>query len=219
MSKIRGAFTLIELLVVVAIIAILAAIAVPNYMDAQARSKVSVVHNDLRVTTLALESYRVDFNRYPSARGATASTVMPFVNPLSLRLQPLTTPVGYVTSVPKDVFRCNAAWGNPDKSIMDSFDYVCAEDVPTRGSGLTSGGWWRLNSSGPDLYQAFGGRPHDDFDCNEKGVDYDPTNGTRSVGDIVRVGPLHTRLGNPLDPSNPNRPGIVRVPKYMEQYQ
>ena len=58
-------FTLIELLIVVAIIAILAAIAVPNFLEAQTRSKVSRVKADMRTLATALEAYSIDGNNYP----------------------------------------------------------------------------------------------------------------------------------------------------------
>jgi prepilin-type N-terminal cleavage/methylation domain-containing protein len=63
----KHAFTLIELLIVVAIIAILAAIAVPNFLEAQIRSKVSRAQADMRSLATAIESYRVDNNSYPAA--------------------------------------------------------------------------------------------------------------------------------------------------------
>jgi type II secretion system protein G len=69
----RLGFTLIELLVVVAIIAILAAIAVPNFLAAQTRAKVARARNDLRVASGALEAYRVDNGRYPFHRGYGSS--------------------------------------------------------------------------------------------------------------------------------------------------
>jgi prepilin-type N-terminal cleavage/methylation domain-containing protein len=62
----KGGFTLIELLVVVAIIAILAAIALPNFLEAQTRAKVSRARADLRTVVTALETYRVDWNGYPT---------------------------------------------------------------------------------------------------------------------------------------------------------
>ena len=63
----KTAFTLIELLIVVAIIGILAAIAVPNFMNAQVRSKVSRVQADMRTIATALESYHISFGNYPVA--------------------------------------------------------------------------------------------------------------------------------------------------------
>lgn len=70
--KFKG-FTLIELLIVVAIIAILAAIAVPNFLEAQIRSKVSRSKNDMRSIATALEAYFVDNNTYVAHSTGTDS--------------------------------------------------------------------------------------------------------------------------------------------------
>ena len=64
MSGMKRGFTLIELLIVVAIIAILAAIAVPNFLEAQTRSKVARIKADQRSVATALEAYHVDGNKY-----------------------------------------------------------------------------------------------------------------------------------------------------------
>lgn len=65
----KKAFTLIELLIVVAIIAILAAIAVPNFLEAQTRAKVARVMSDQRTYATALETYQIDYSSYPAYWG------------------------------------------------------------------------------------------------------------------------------------------------------
>jgi prepilin-type N-terminal cleavage/methylation domain-containing protein len=61
----RKGFTLIELMVVIAIIIILAAIAIPNYLKMTERAKKSRVAADFGALALALESYKTDWGTYP----------------------------------------------------------------------------------------------------------------------------------------------------------
>ncbi len=224
----RG-FTLIELLIVVAIIAILAAIAVPNFLEAQTRAKVSRTKADMRSLATGMEAYRLDWNAYPisiklnpqppwlTVIGIGPSVFNPNINGVSARLIPLTTPISYLTSVFPEVFRVQgvaatgAVGGGAEQ--YDTFDYVQAKEFQEgtmvgggRGSGLTSGGAWRLASVGPDRFAAFGGRSLAEGPgetANEFGADYDPTNGSVSAGDVVRIGgsapgvePFYDRLGD-----------------------
>jgi len=65
-------FTLIELLIVVAIIGIIAAIAIPNLLNAIDRGKQKRTMADLRSIGTAIESYAVDANVYPQGISAIA---------------------------------------------------------------------------------------------------------------------------------------------------
>ncbi len=81
-------FTLIELLIVVAIIGIIAAIAIPNLLNAIDRGKQKRTMADLRSVGTAVESYSIDNNVYPVA--AAMSTLEGFVEPVYIRTAPLT---------------------------------------------------------------------------------------------------------------------------------
>ena len=56
----RGGFTLVEIMIVVAIIALLAAIAVPGFLRARKRSQASKIINDLRMIDSAVDQYAIE---------------------------------------------------------------------------------------------------------------------------------------------------------------
>jgi prepilin-type N-terminal cleavage/methylation domain-containing protein len=63
----RGGFTLVEIMVVVAIIAMLAAIAVPNFLRARKRSQATRVLEDLRMIDSAIDQYAIETNKTTGA--------------------------------------------------------------------------------------------------------------------------------------------------------
>jgi prepilin-type N-terminal cleavage/methylation domain-containing protein len=195
-------FTLIELLIVVAIIAILAAIAIPNFLSAQTRAKVSRAKGEMRTIATGLEAYYTDNNAYPRwAEPANGPKPPGYAwPPVSWRLRPLTTPISYITRVPgPDPFETRRDIdGTIDTKVYDSYDYLDAQSSKdVYGAGNTSigcdlyGRKWRLCSAGPDRLQTYGksnftGAPPN-ITWTVYGF-YDPTNGTISNGDIVRLG-------------------------------
>jgi len=64
-SKHAG-FTLVEIMIVVAIIALLAAIAVPGFLRARKRSQASRILNDLRLIDGAVDQYAIETGRKTS---------------------------------------------------------------------------------------------------------------------------------------------------------
>lgn len=192
-----AAFTLIELLVVLVIIAILSVIGLNNLLESSTRAKVARVKADLRTVAGALELYHTDFNAYVTfIREEPGSLVNRVIVPISVRLSPLTTPIAYLTTVPRDAFETVATADGSPLAFFDTFDYADVDGLnragSNKGAGGTSGALWRLASAGPDRIQSFGGdiaAIGDKSALANFGVDYDPTNGAISAGDIVAVGP------------------------------
>ncbi|MBI5699984.1 prepilin-type N-terminal cleavage/methylation domain-containing protein [Candidatus Saganbacteria bacterium] len=90
----RKGFTLIEILVVVGIIGLLAVFLVPNLLGAQDRAKETAVKAVMHSLQLAVESYNMENESYPVARGAAVESLCK--NYLLVG--------GYVGSVPKNPF-------------------------------------------------------------------------------------------------------------------
>jgi type II secretion system protein G len=174
-------FTLIELLIVVAIIAILAAIAVPNFLEAQVRSKVSRVKSDLRTLATAMESYFVEWNKYPED-----SDNVPVVGQRGFCF--LTSPVAYITSLPRDPF--NAPRPEASDTIAPYYEMGTGSTNVRDGSDSVDTQCYHISSVGPDADDDTDG--NDAFPSVGGGVadlkPYDSTNGTRSNGDIYRLG-------------------------------
>jgi type II secretion system protein G len=180
-------FTLLELLIVVAIIAILASITVPNFLEAQTRSKVGRVHTDLHSLGLALEAYKIEHNVYPAYNHPhdtpMGDEVVEAYAPVTL-----TTPVAYAGILPDDPFRSTYGFEGPRLGIR----YINRAEMVRREPG-GDGAWaenlkthfgvpelakeWLLFSVGPDRV------------TNDGGFRYDPTNGTVSGGDVTFFGP------------------------------
>ena len=93
----RDAFTLIELLIVIAIMLTLISIALPNYLDAKTRAKVTRAEGDTRSLGVALVAYYVDHSKYPP-------TPLESLGSRLERLVFLTTPSRYLKSLPMEVF-------------------------------------------------------------------------------------------------------------------
>lgn len=165
----RKGFTLIELLIVVAIIGILAAIAVPNFMNAQIRAKVSRSQANENALYKAMMMYVLDRNAVPKHED-TATQHNRF-----------TTPIAYISAPIQDVFQQQ----NWTQGGIDTIKYwfgLHHNEPWSLLSGYFSGpqkGYYTeqakkfgfmIRGVGPDLHQS--------------DVDYDPSNGVKSEGDI-----------------------------------
>ena len=175
----KKAFTLIELLIVVAIIAILAAIAVPNFLEAQTRAKISRVKNDFRTLKTGMEAYRVDNNDYILDSGGPEAEDRAY--------KMLTTPIAYMTSIPFSPFLdIPQQYGS-----QRYYEYWRGWSPPYDEGTVEYNVQYRITSVGPDNRRDFGG----DFSCWPEPIAkmlpvfvnglYDATNGTKSRGDLI----------------------------------
>jgi len=176
-------------LIVVASIGILAAIAVPNFLEAQVRAKVAKAKSEIRTVATALELYQVDQNDYPfdmDSRGWPW-----YITDV------ITSPIAYVSNAsslidpfrPEEYFEAGRRYRfvNYESGIEQwppspfpgpYFTRWCCGPSPAYTTGLQRYGRWKMSSAGPDQTA---GSP---FIASD--LPYDASNGTISDGDIIR---------------------------------
>jgi prepilin-type N-terminal cleavage/methylation domain-containing protein len=192
--SLSAAFTLIELLIVVAIIAILAAIAVPNFLEAQTRAKGARARADIRTVAAALETYRVDTNKYPTMLQTGFTGGVPPLAGSDLKWwyvpDTLSTPISYVTTAnlpcpfggdvtrsgdfPDNIWRRYSYENIPElEQKAGSFPVLVPKYGPA-ANAFGRIGFWRVLCIGPDRVW-------------NPMVQYDPSNGTVSTGNLMRT--------------------------------
>lgn len=87
----KSGFTLVEIMIVVAIIGLLAAIAIPSFLNARKRSMASACKNNIRQISGAVDQYRLDHNN------TSPASVDDLVGPDTYIKQTPRCPVGNLT--------------------------------------------------------------------------------------------------------------------------
>ncbi len=182
--KKQHAFTLIELLIVVAIIGILAAIAVPNFLNAQLKAKISRAQADLRAIRTAIEMYVVD-NNEPIPDPALISNME---GGLDVWRQ-LTTPVSYISSssffdpfVPDtNPFTNSAGWESVAHGVYHYRNVAWQRKVNNQGAATNADRNvnYLARSAGPDRWYITSPQRLAIW------MAYDSSNGLNSIGDII----------------------------------
>ncbi len=185
--KSTAGFTLIELLIVVAIIGILAAIAIPNFLNAQTKAKIARCEADMRSLSIAVESYRIDRNRYPLDLADFWR-----LNPSFLQstqglciFYPLTSPIAYISSSPLTPF---GPWASTAASNVSFRGYDYEHHVVELFSQqrlIEHNYEYAIVTAGPT--KAFV-----TLDAGNNGIMgtvYNASNGLASPGNVVRYGP------------------------------
>lgn len=195
----KNGFTLIELLIVVAIIGILAAIAVPNFLNAQMRAKLAQVESNMKALSTASMAYFTDYGKYP-------------LHDHTYNCRGLSTPVAYIASIPIDIFQAESFKPDVQRRLSTNPRTIHPEPFYTLSSGafgqpgidknippFSNKGLvlvWRFEDARGRFEKARGQYPTGRYfvslgpsKAHNIGRTYDVSNGLVSIGDIIKVTP------------------------------
>lgn len=178
-------FTLLELMTVMTIIGILSAIAVPNFLNATHRARVARSQAEIETIIWAMEMYSIDRDAYPP--NAKTGTMSPG------DLNPLTTPVPYMSSIPQDIFLFRSHAEGKDfianeRNGIDTYFYVnflqtTGKRISLKDYGLAGSANYVIYGLGPSYTVGYDPMIPGSF------ILYNPSNGTTSQGVIGSFAP------------------------------
>jgi len=195
MHRIIRGFTLIELLIVVAIIGILAAIAVPNFLNAQLRAKISRVVSEEKSVAEAYIMYRMDQSKWP-----------PHIDRDPAQHRYVTSPIAYLSTSIIDIF-AQSEMALRDPTWVNSVGQYHCEPAAFWHTGQWSGAitnepqYFKSNRNAAYFVMSYG--PDQDFDQYKADAAlYDSSNGLTSNGDLLTASQGNFQQGFPYTQTN-----------------
>ncbi|MBK7496521.1 MAG: prepilin-type N-terminal cleavage/methylation domain-containing protein [Candidatus Omnitrophica bacterium] len=201
--RLNQGFTLIELLIVIAIILILISIALPNFLEAQLRAKVTKAMGEMKSLSIAVEAYASDrsSSNRPYLFGEFVQDRPMYRWTYGYAPDSLTTPVAYIKIHPEDPFNHGefSIYGGQQLNYPAGHlhrHYRIAPRTPYTGfnSAWTEDSWrtylWPMMTKKWGAFQSnyilvsVGPDKVEDIIPAYHPLVYSPTNGTKSLGDI-----------------------------------
>lgn len=193
LKQFRG-FTLIELLIVIAIILILIAIALPNFLEAQIRAKVTKARAEMRTLGIAMDAYLLDWRMYPPDHDPGEEDS----GDMERGFFQLTTPIAYIGEIPTEPFVRNSGMNPGETGKYETYEMGSTGLRPLEamlGFRIRANiHMFCIESFGPDIDDDWGSNTEWPFNgptpCQGGGnmLHYSATNGTKSSGDLLHRG-------------------------------